>query len=163
MGAFRDRQERTLEGAKILAERLLAPDVAEYGISVVGGGTDVHLVLVDLRNSALDGQQGEDRLHRIGITVNRNAVPFDPRPPMISSGLRIGTPALATRGFGRVAFTEVADIIAAAISGDLSEDSAILLRERVRKLAEEFPLYPQLSPQLASELSPETILSGVAR
>jgi len=162
-GAFRDRQERTLEGAKILAERLLAPDVAEYGISVVGGGTDVHLVLVDLRNSALDGQQGEDRLHRIGITVNRNAVPFDPRPPMISSGLRIGTPALATRGFGRVAFTEVADIIAAAISGDLSEDSAILLRERVRKLAEEFPLYPQLSPQLASELSPETILSGVAR
>jgi glycine hydroxymethyltransferase len=82
---------------------------------------------------------------------------------MISSGLRIGTPALATRGFGRVEFTEVADIIAAAISGDLSEDSAILLRERVRKLAEKFPLYPQLSTQLASEHSTETILSGVAQ
>ena len=161
--AFRERQERTLEGAKILAERLLAPDVAEYGISVVGGGTDVHLVLVDLRNSALDGQQGEDRLHRIGITVNRNAVPFDPRPPMISSGLRIGTPALATRGFGRAEFTEVADIIAAAISGDLSEDSAILLRERVRKLTEKFPLYPQLSAPVSSEEPIVAVLSGVAQ
>jgi glycine hydroxymethyltransferase len=160
--AFRERQERTLEGAKILAERLLAPDVAEYGISVVGGGTDVHLVLVDLRDSALDGQQGEDRLHRIGITVNRNAVPFDPRPPMVSSGLRIGTPALATRGFGRAEFTEVADIIAEAITGDLSEDSAILLRDRVSALAAKFPLYPQLSNQLSTQPSTETILSGVA-
>jgi glycine hydroxymethyltransferase len=160
--AFRERQERTLEGAKILAERLLAPDVAEYGISVVGGGTDVHLVLVDLRNSALDGQQGEDRLHRIGITVNRNAVPFDPRPPMVSSGLRIGTPALATRGFGRAEFTEVADIIAEAITGDLGEDSAILLRDRVSALAAKFPLYPQLSTPLSNRPSTESILSGVA-
>ena len=142
---FKDRQQRTLEGAKILAERLLAPDVAEYGISVVGGGTDVHLVLVDLRNSELDGQQGEDRLHRIGITVNRNAVPFDPRPPMVSSGLRIGTPALATRGFGPAEFTEVADIIAEAIKGELSDESAVLLRDRVTVLAEKFPLYPNLS------------------
>ena len=63
------------------------------------GGTDVHLVLVDLRESELDGQQAEDRLHDVGITVNRNAVPFDPRPPAVSSGLRVGTPALATRGF----------------------------------------------------------------
>ena len=142
---FKNRQQRTLEGAKILAERLLAPDVAEYGISVVGGGTDVHLVLVDLRNSALDGQQGEDRLHRIGITVNRNAVPFDPRPPMVSSGLRIGTPALATRGFGPAEFTEVADIIAEAIKGELSDESAVLLRDRVLVLAEKLPLYPNLS------------------
>ncbi|TFD84807.1 serine hydroxymethyltransferase [Cryobacterium serini] len=161
--AFRERQERTLEGAKILAERLLAPDVAECGISVVGGGTEVHLVLVDLRKSALDGQQGEDRLHRIGITVNRNAVPFDPRPPMISSGLRIGTPALATRGFGRAEFTEVADIIARAITGDLSEDRAIVLRERVRKLTETFPLYPQRSAPLSSEPATATILSGIAQ
>jgi glycine hydroxymethyltransferase len=142
---FKDRQQRTLEGAKILAERLLASDVSEYGISVVGGGTDVHLVLVDLRNSELDGQQGEDRLHRIGITVNRNAVPFDPRPPMVSSGLRIGTPALATRGFGRAEFTEVADIIAEAIKGDLSEATAVELRARVTALADKFPLYPHLS------------------
>ena len=98
--AFRERQQRTLRGAKIIAERLLTEDLAEAGISVVSGGTDVHLVLVDLRDSDLDGQQGEDRLDSVGITVNRNAVPFDPRPPMVSSGLRIGTPALATRGFG---------------------------------------------------------------
>ncbi|MDQ0755082.1 serine hydroxymethyltransferase [Arthrobacter sp. B3I4] len=142
---FRDRQQRTLEGAQILADRLLQPDVAEHGISVVGGGTDVHLVLVDLRESDLDGQQGEDRLHRIGITVNRNAVPFDPRPPMVSSGLRIGTPALATRGFGRAEFTEVADIIAEALKGELSDESAVLLRDRVTVLAEKFPLYPHLS------------------
>jgi hypothetical protein len=94
---FAERQRRTLRGAQIIAERLLDPEVAAAGVSVVTGGTDVHLVLVDLRDSDLDGQQGEDRLHRVGITMNRNAVPFDPRPPMVSSGLRIGTPPLATR------------------------------------------------------------------
>ena len=76
------------------------------------GGTDVHLVLCDLRESELDGQQAEDRLHEIGITVNRNAVPFDPRPPAVSSGLRIGTPALATRGLQLDDFVEVGTIIA---------------------------------------------------
>ena len=81
------------------------------------GGTDVHLVLVDLRDSALDGKDAEDLLHEVGITVNRNAVPNDPRPPMVTSGLRIGTPALATRGFGDAEFTEVADIIATALVG----------------------------------------------
>lgn len=94
---FAERQRRTLRGAQIIGERLLDPEVAAAGVSVVTGGTDVHLVLVDLRDSDLDGQQGEDRLHRVGITMNRNAVPFDPRPPMVSSGLRIGTPPLATR------------------------------------------------------------------
>ncbi|WP_125613219.1 serine hydroxymethyltransferase [Specibacter cremeus] len=151
--AFKERQQRTLEGAKILAERLLSDDVAAAGISVVNGGTDVHLVLVDLRHSDLDGQQGEDRLHRIGITVNRNAVPFDPRPPMVSSGLRIGTPALATRGFGRAEFTEVADIIATALrgsqGGELDDDLATLLRDRVSVLAAKFPLYPNLSDGVA--------------
>ncbi|WP_036554237.1 serine hydroxymethyltransferase [Nocardioides insulae] len=139
---FRDRQERTLEGARILAERLSASDLEKAGVSVLTGGTDVHLVLVDLRNSELDGQQAEDRLHSIGITVNRNAVPFDPRPPMVSSGLRIGTPALATRGFDAAAFAEVADIIAAALAGPLHDDDAAVLRDRVAKLAASFPLYP---------------------
>jgi glycine hydroxymethyltransferase len=142
--AFRDRQERTLRGARIIAERLLADDVAAAGISVVSGGTDVHLVLVDLRDSELDGQQGEDRLHRIGITVNRNAVPFDPRPPMVSSGLRIGTPALATRGLGDDDFREVAEIIAAALKPDFDQDTADRLRERVAALAAAHPLYPDL-------------------
>ncbi|WP_322938012.1 serine hydroxymethyltransferase [Nocardioides bizhenqiangii] len=142
--AFRERQERTLEGAQIIARRLSQADVAEAGISVLSGGTDVHLVLVDLRHSELDGQQGEDRLHTVGITVNRNAVPFDPRPPMVSSGLRIGTPALATRGFDAGAFEEVADIIAATLAGAGDEDQLAALRGRVEALAGKFPLYPTL-------------------
>jgi glycine hydroxymethyltransferase len=133
---FRGRQQRTLAGAAILAERLTAPDVAAKGISVLTGGTEVHLVLVDLRHSELDGQQGEDLLHSIGITVNRNAVPFDPRPPMVSSGLRIGTPALATRGFDKAAFAEVADIIATALAGGGSEAARASLRARVDDLAD---------------------------
>ncbi|AMM32046.1 serine hydroxymethyltransferase [Sinomonas atrocyanea] len=136
---FKERQQRTLEGAKIVAERLSQQDVADAGVSVLTGGTDVHLVLVDLRHSQLDGQQAEDLLHEVGITVNRNAVPFDPRPPMVTSGLRIGTPALATRGFGAAEFTEVADIIATALKGGADADA---LRARVAKLAEDFPLYP---------------------
>jgi glycine hydroxymethyltransferase len=141
---FADRQRRTLEGAQILAERLSRADVAERGISVLTGGTDVHLVLVDLRHSELDGRQGEDLLHSVGITVNRNAVPFDPRPPMVSSGLRIGTPALATRGFDAEAFAEVADIIAGALAGTGAAEEVAALRERVAALAARFPLYPTL-------------------
>ena len=139
--AFRERQQRTIEGAQILAERLTAPDLAEHGVSVLTGGTDVHLVLVDLRNSELDGKQAEDLLHRAGITVNRNAVPWDPRPPMVTSGLRIGTPALATRGFGATEFTEVADVIAQALKPGADIDA---LRSRVDALTEQFPLYPGL-------------------
>jgi glycine hydroxymethyltransferase len=139
---FKERQERVLEGARIIADRLNQPDVSDAGVSVLTGGTDVHLVLVDLRNSQLDGQQAEDLLHSVGITVNRNAVPFDPRPPMVTSGLRIGTPALATRGFGAQEFTEVADIIATALkSGSATDVDA--LQARVDKLAADFPLYPQ--------------------
>jgi glycine hydroxymethyltransferase len=141
---FKERMERVLAGAKILAERLTQDDVKAAGIGVVSGGTDVHLVLVDLRNAALDGQQAEDLLAAIDITVNRNAVPFDPRPPMVTSGLRIGTPALATRGFGEAAFREVADVIAEALiagpEGDLSG-----LKARVEALAAAHPLYPGVS------------------
>ncbi len=140
---FRERQQRTLDGAQILAERLTAPDVTQAGVSVLTGGTDVHLVLVDLRRSALDGQQAEDLLHDVGITVNRNAVPFDPRPPRVTSGLRIGTPALATRGFGAAEFTEVADIIATALVAGAAADTQAL-RTRVARLADAFPLYAGL-------------------
>jgi glycine hydroxymethyltransferase len=136
--AFRDRQRRTLEGARILAGRLLAPDTVAAGVKVLTGGTDVHLVLVDLRDSDLDGKQAEDRLHQAGITVNRNAVPFDPRPPMVTSGLRIGTPALATRGFGPDDFREVADVIAAVLTLDAD---LTFLRGRVEALAGKHPLY----------------------
>jgi glycine hydroxymethyltransferase len=139
---FKERQERVLEGARIIADRLNQADVSDAGVSVLTGGTDVHLVLVDLRNSQLDGQQAEDLLHSVGITVNRNAVPFDPRPPMVTSGLRIGTPALATRGFGAEEFTEVADIIATALKSGAATDVEAL-QARVDKLAADFPLYPQ--------------------
>ena len=142
--AFRDRQQRTLLGARLLADRLLAADSRAAGIGVVSGGTDVHLVLVDLRHSELDGKQAEDRLHAAGITVNRNAVPFDPRPPMVSSGIRIGTPALAARGFGADEFAEVADIVAAALRPTTDDAAIHALRERVTGLAARFPLYPAL-------------------
>ncbi|MEV4613407.1 serine hydroxymethyltransferase [Kitasatospora sp. NPDC049258] len=141
---FKERQQRTLEGAKILAERLLQADATGAGVSVLSGGTDVHLVLVDLRHSELDGQQAEDRLHEVGITVNRNAVPNDPRPPMVTSGLRIGTPALATRGFQAEDFREVADIIAEALLPAFDEAKATALKARVTALAEKYPLYPNL-------------------
>ena len=140
--AFRDRQKRTLSGAKIIADRLLHDDAAAAGIGVVSGGTDVHLVLIDLRHSELNGQQAEDRLHEIGITVNRNAVPFDPRPPMVSSGVRLGTPALAARGFGDAEFEIVADVIARALQPELSDDEKAELVGRVTELAQRFPLYP---------------------
>ncbi|QGK70806.1 aminotransferase class I/II-fold pyridoxal phosphate-dependent enzyme [Allosaccharopolyspora coralli] len=141
---FRDRQTRTVEGAGLIARRLQADDATQAGVQLVSGGTDVHLVLVDLRNSQLDGQQAEDRLHEIGITVNRNAVPNDPRPPMVTSGLRIGTSALATRGFGKTEFTEVADIIAEALQPTFDDTRSKSLRARVEKLAADKPLYPNL-------------------
>ena len=138
---FAERQVRTLSGAKLLAEALTSDHAKASGIDVLTGGTDVHLVLADLRNSKLDGQQAEDALHEVGITVNRNSVPFDPRPPMVTSGLRIGTPALATRGFGDTEFAEVADIIEQTLtqSAEVAE-----LRARVTRLADAFPLYPGL-------------------
>ena len=138
---FKEQQQRTLDGAKILAERLMQPDVVGAGVSVLTGGTDVHLVLVDLRNAAIDGQTAENILHEAGVTVNKNSVPNDPRPPMVTSGIRIGTAALATRGFGKNEFIEVSDIIAKALlpGADLAS-----LRKRVHALTEAFPLYEGL-------------------
>ena len=115
------------------------------------GGTDVHLVLVDLRESDLDGKQAEDRLDSIGITVNRNAVPFDPRPPAVSSGLRIGSPALATRGLGVEDFVEVGRIIAAVLTAGPSFSDALRasLSERTAAIADRYPLYAQLGAAAA--------------
>jgi glycine hydroxymethyltransferase len=138
---FKDRQQRTLDGARLIAERLTQPDVAANGVQVLTGGTEVHLVLVDLRNAPINGQETEDLLHEVGITVNRNSVPNDPRPPMVTSGVRIGTPALATRGFGQAEFTEVADIIAHVL---MPNPDVAALRARVRALTEAFPLYDGL-------------------
>ena len=138
---FRERQRRTLAGAKTIAEALLG---AGDGVSVLTGGTDVHLVLCDLRESELDGQQAEDRLHLVGITVNRNAVPFDPRPPMVTSGLRIGTPALATRGLQADDFVEIGRILVAALQAGDFESRRAELTERTAAIAERYPLYASL-------------------
>lgn len=143
---FRERQQRTLQGATLLAERLLRPDMEAEGVSVLTGGTDVHFALVDLQRSALNGADAEDLLHRVGVTVNRNAVPFDPRPPRVTSGLRIGTPALSTRGFDAEDFGEVADIVATTLrdgaKGVLDEEA---VRARVAVLTAKRPLYEDVS------------------
>ncbi len=136
---FRARQRQTIANAKVLAEELQAG-----GIEVLTGGTDVHLVLVDVTSVGLDGQTAEDRLEEVGITVNRNAIPFDERPPMNPSGLRIGTPALTTRGLVEEDMREIAKIIVAAL-GDGFEAEREELLERSRALTERYPLYPHLS------------------
>lgn len=141
---FKDRQKRTLEGAQILADRLTQDDVKNAGISLISGGTDVHLVLVDLRDAAINGKEGEDLLSAVGITVNRNGVPNDPRPPMVTSGLRIGTPALATRGLQAEDFAEVADIIAQTLIAGKDADVE-KLHARTTAIARKFPLYDGLN------------------
>jgi len=138
---FRDRQKRTRAGAVAIAEELLA-----VGVNVLTGGTDVHLVLADLRESELSGQDAEDRLNEIGITVNRNAVPNDPRPAMVTSGLRIGTSALATRGLGTEDFREIGRVIGSALTGGFGEAEKAELSERTKAIAEAYPLYPHLTP-----------------
>jgi glycine hydroxymethyltransferase len=142
---FRERQQRTVAGAQALAAEIMQTG---NGVAVLTGGTDVHLVLVDLRDSALDGMQAEDRLHEIGITVNRNAVPFDPRPPAVSSGLRVGASALATRGVGVEDFTEIGRIIATALQPGF-ETAKADLADRVTAIADRHPLYAHLSTAAA--------------
>jgi glycine hydroxymethyltransferase len=138
---FRERQQRTLDGARALAEALLH---VGHGVKVLTGGTDVHLVLVDLRDSELSGQEAEDRLAEINITVNRNAVPFDPRPPRVTSGLRIGSPAMVTRGLGREDFDEIGGIIGAALAPGFAAQRAELI-ERVTAIVDRYPLYAELA------------------
>jgi len=145
---FVERQRRTIDGAQAVAQALVG---AGHGVNVLTGGTDVHLALVDLRDAEgdLSGRQAEDRLHDIGITVNRNAIPFDPRPPMEASGLRVGTPALATRGFEHDDFVEVGEIMAAALVPGFEERVPELI-ERVNALVERYPLYEQLGHPAAT-------------
>jgi glycine hydroxymethyltransferase len=141
---FRERQRRTRAGAAVVAEELM-----KAGVNVLTGGTDVHLVLADLRDSELAGPDAERRLDEIGITVNRNAVPNDPRPAMITSGLRIGTPALATRGLQVDDFREIGSVIAEALTGPFEPADVAALSERTRALAEKYPLYPHLNSPAA--------------
>ena len=137
---FRERQRQTIANAKALGDAL-----QKGGLDVLTGGTDVHLVLVDLGMDGLNGKEAEDRLAEVGITVNRNAIPFDQRPPMQASGLRIGTPALTTRGFLEEDLSEIGDVIVQALAPGYDDARREELSERTRALMELYPLYAELS------------------
>jgi len=136
---FAERQRQTVANAQAFAEGLI-----EAGVDVLTGGTDVHLVLTDLTPTGVFGKEAELRLEEVGITVNRNAIPFDERPPMDPSGLRIGTPALTTRGLVEDDMREIAAVIGATLGEDFESQKDALL-ERSKALMERYPLYPQLS------------------
>jgi glycine hydroxymethyltransferase len=141
---FIERQQRTVSNCRALADAL-----TQRGISLVSGGTDNHLVLVDLSDTELTGADGEERLDRAGITVNKNGVPFDERPPTVTSGLRIGTPALTTRGLGNDDMREVGEIIAEALNPGIDDAGLEDLRGRSGAIGERFPLYPRLGAGFA--------------
>jgi glycine hydroxymethyltransferase len=141
---FRARQRQTIANAQAFAAAL-----QEGGVDVLTGGTDVHLVLVDLTPTGLDGKTAEDRLEAVGITVNRNAIPFDERPPMNPSGLRIGAQALTTRGMVEEDMREIGEVVSIALS-DRFDSEREALAERSRALTERYPLYPQLSAVTAA-------------
>ena len=141
---FAERQRRTVSNCAALADVLTS-----RGLALVSGGSDNHLVLVDLSGTELTGVDGEERLHRAGITVNKNGVPFDERPPTVTSGLRIGTPALTTRGLGEQDMCEVGEIIAAALAPEIDDAGLEALRARAGAVGERFPLYPELTAGFA--------------
>jgi glycine hydroxymethyltransferase len=141
---FRERQQRTVDNCQAMAEVLVA-----NGVDLVTGGTDNHLVLVDLSKTPLTGVDGEARLDRAGITVNKNGVPFDERPPTVTSGVRIGTAALTSRGMGPEELREVGAIIAAALVPEATDADLDALRTRSKALGDRFPLYPELIAQTA--------------
>ncbi|HPF61901.1 MAG: serine hydroxymethyltransferase [Gemmatimonadetes bacterium] len=134
---FRDYARRVVENAQVLAEAMLG-----RGYAIVSGGTDTHLMLVDLRAKELTGKEAERLLGEAGITVNKNTIPDDPQSPFVTSGIRIGTPALTTRGMGRPEMVRIAELIDQALTG---RDEATLARvhDEVRALAGGFPLYPE--------------------
>lgn len=128
---FADYARRVVANARVMAERLM-----EGGMKLVSGGTDNHLMLVDLRGSGVTGKELETRLESVGITCNKNMVPQDPEPPTVTSGIRLGTAAVTTRGMGEEEMREIADIIVAAARGETDG-----LRGRVRDIVEAHPLY----------------------
>lgn len=142
---FKSYAQAVIDNAKALAGRL-----KERGADVVSGGTDTHLALIDLTPLGVTGKDADEALERAAITCNKNGVPFDPLPPVKTSGIRVGSPAGTTRGFGTAEFVEIADMIADVLdglrkngeAGDGQVEHAV--RERVRTLCERFPIYPEL-------------------
>ena len=130
---FKEYQKQVLNNAQALAEGLM-----EKGFKLVSNGTDNHLMLIDLRNKELTGKKAEALLDEIGITVNKNTIPFDPESPFVTSGLRIGTPAVTTRGMVEEDMKEIAEIIALALDESNERE---LVRSKVKSLCDRFPLY----------------------
>ncbi|MEQ9337500.1 MAG: serine hydroxymethyltransferase [Miltoncostaeaceae bacterium] len=141
---FRERQRHVVLNCRALAEELVGG-----GLRLVSGGTDNHLVLIDLSATPLTGKDGEDRLHHAGITVNKNGVPFDEHPPTVTSGLRVGSAALTTRGLRETDFREIGRIIVAALQPEVSAAELADLAARSRTIGERFPLYPSRSTATA--------------
>ena len=136
---FKVYAEQVIKNAKVLAAELIAK-----GLTIVSGGTDTHVMLVDVRNTGLTGKEAEHLLDEIGITANKNTIPFDPASPFVTSGVRLGTPALTTRGLKEDDMKEIADIIATVLQNP--EDTAKYqdAAKRVAALCEKYPLYPNL-------------------
>ncbi|MBF0345789.1 MAG: serine hydroxymethyltransferase [Nitrospirae bacterium] len=132
---FREYQIKTLKNARKLCDGL-----AERGYKIVSDGTDNHLMLVDLRNKGITGKEAEEALGRADITINKNAIPYDEKPPTITSGIRLGTPAVTTRGFSEAEMEEVADIIDNCLRNPSNERNMQMQRQRVRALCERFPI-----------------------
>jgi glycine hydroxymethyltransferase len=133
---FREYQLAVVKNAKVLAGELVA-----RGYDIISGGTDNHLMLIDLSNRGITGQEAEEALDRAGITVNKNSVPFDERPPTVTSGMRLGTPSVTTRGMGDKEMVLIAELLDGVL-GNLNDESAIeSFRERVSDLCGKFPVY----------------------
>jgi glycine hydroxymethyltransferase len=128
---FRDYAQKIVDNARAMAEGLM-----EGGLNLVSGGTDNHLMLVDLRESGTNGKELEEVLDSVGVTANKNMIPNDPEPPTVTSGIRLGTPAMTTRGMGEEEMREISSIIVKASRGETGG-----LRDRVSALTEAFPLY----------------------
>jgi glycine hydroxymethyltransferase len=133
---FVEYQKRVIANAKVLAAGLAAE-----GFRIVSGGTDTHLMLVDVFSQGVRGKEAELALDRARITVNKNAIPFDVNPPLNPSGIRLGTPAATTRGFGEPEMREVASAIAELLRNHTSEETIAHVRRRVEALTSRFPLY----------------------
>jgi glycine hydroxymethyltransferase len=133
---FREYVDRVLDNARALCAAL-----ASRGYRIVSGGTDTHLFLVDVFSKGITGKDGERALERAGITVNKNTIPFDGNPPMTASGLRIGTPAVTTRGMGRAEMDRIADLIVRGLASREDEAALGRIRDEVGSLALRFPLY----------------------
>ncbi|QSO51060.1 serine hydroxymethyltransferase [Alicyclobacillus curvatus] len=137
---FKTYSENVVKNAKALAQGLV-----ERGFNLVSGGTDNHLILIDLRNMNVTGKDGEHRLDEIGVTVNKNSIPFDPAKPMVTSGIRIGTPAVTTRGLDEAAMDDIAEIFRLTLATDFTEGDIAQARKAVQALTSRFPLYDGLS------------------